>query len=174
MIESCQSNSHERQCRPIASLQLLARGPGRYLLQVSGELDISTTPLVLDAIRAVPTDARDLAIDLQLLSFIDLSGLRSIIDAIVHAAERGYRARVTHPGRARRLASLVGLDDTFESGPNRPERRADQARPWVRRATRSANVIAVGATDVNEDGGSTMNSMVTTDAPRGGRPSQVI
>jgi len=100
----------------IASFRVIAKGANCYLLRILGELDTSTRSLALDAVRAVPTDAEEIAIDLASVSFMNLGGLRSLIEAVAGARQRECRVWVEDPGPARRLTALAGLDDALAFG----------------------------------------------------------
>jgi anti-anti-sigma factor len=149
VIESCNAVSSESRGCPIAAVQLVICGSSEYLLRVCGELDLSTCVLLKSAFRSVPTDAADLVVDLESVSFVDLRGLQSIISVVADSRERGCRVHVTHADRALRLANLVGLGDVFEQT---RDDRADQGDSPARPPGLSASVIPETLAAVNANG----------------------
>jgi anti-sigma B factor antagonist len=90
--------------------------PPRVRVQISGELDIATVPLLVEALRAVERE-RDCAIELDLgaLTFTDASGLHAILSASrrAHRRERGFV--VARPSaRILRLFELSGIREQLE------------------------------------------------------------
>ena len=60
-------------------------------LQLVGELDLETAPLLRDEIAAVrETGARSLILDLRRLTFMDSTGLRCILDCDAEARQDGF------------------------------------------------------------------------------------
>jgi anti-anti-sigma factor len=106
-----------------AWFQLSGVGTNRYLLRLHGELDMATSALAFEAVRAVPANAVELAVDLASVSFMNWRGLRSLIAAVAAVRERGCVAWVKHPGPARRIATLAGLNDVFENALDDDARR---------------------------------------------------
>ncbi len=84
------------------------------VLVVRGDIDITGGP-VLDAaiLEREPTGA-EVVIDLHAVSFIDSSGLRSLLSAARRAQERGSRVILRNVGRALgRLLEITGTTDQF-------------------------------------------------------------
>jgi hypothetical protein len=79
-----------------------------------------------------------LSVDLAFVRFIDLSGFRSLIDAITETSERSCPAWVTNAGPARHLASWAGLSDILASVSLNP----DHDPGWIR-ATRRVALVAM-------------------------------
>ena len=70
-------------------------------MSVYGELDLTTAPLLEDALeRAAQTDAQRIVVDLADLSFIDSSGIRCLLTASQASREDGNRLRLKNPQRA--------------------------------------------------------------------------
>jgi len=84
------------------------------VLVLAGELDPATAPTLDDAIeRALSTGATGLTIDMGGLTFVDSSGLRSLI--AVHKRLAPERLHLRNPSAfAMQLLSITGLDDQFE------------------------------------------------------------
>jgi anti-anti-sigma factor len=83
---------------------------GALVLVVEGELDITTSHLLDDALaQALATDASGVVIDLLAVSFIDSTGLHVLIR---HAEEGHGRLRLTKGSpQAQRLFELSGALD---------------------------------------------------------------
>jgi anti-anti-sigma factor len=76
------------------------------LVKVSGEVDMSTAPKLLEAVlRSTSTD-----IDLSEITFMDSSGLHALID--LQAARPSLRI-VAASDTVRRLVQLTGLAEHF-------------------------------------------------------------
>lgn len=96
---------------------MLSRDDG-VRVRVEGELDVATAPALEEALkRAEASDASGIVIDLTGVSFIDSTGLRTLLEA--HARDAGGpeearlpRLRIT-PGseQAQRLFELAGVLD---------------------------------------------------------------
>ncbi len=82
-------------------------------LQVEGELDLATAPTLHEAlVRAEAGDASLVVIDLTGTSFIDSTGLRTLLEADVRSRADGNRLRIAGASdQARRLLRLTGLLD---------------------------------------------------------------
>lgn len=85
-------------------------------MALAGELDLATTPSLQARLGAADVADADVVMDLSQLSFIDASGLRTLIDAYRAAVARGHRLCVTptSPSLDRLLAitgagGLLGL-----------------------------------------------------------------
>jgi anti-anti-sigma factor len=78
--------------------------------RIAGELDLATTPILLDALLFAAADAEgDLRLDVSQLRFVDSSGLH----ALVRIANRLSTGRLLFAGASdslRSLLSLTGLD----------------------------------------------------------------
>jgi anti-sigma B factor antagonist len=87
----------------------------RYLLQVSGELDLATNERVVEAIkRAEASDAKTIVLDLTEVSFIDSSGIRALVQGALESRENGQRLRlVPVQGQVRRVLEMCGLLNHF-------------------------------------------------------------
>lgn len=107
-----------RQQLPLLSVSVTRAGD-TAVLRLDGELDCATAPLVDDAIQhvlgAADQPAR-LLVDVEALTFVDVSGLRPLIDAGQRMAGRGsFQVRngsrqVVRVIRLLDLAELLGVD----------------------------------------------------------------
>jgi anti-anti-sigma factor len=94
------------------NIETLWRGETCYL-QVEGELDLATVPTFDEALaRAEASTASRVVIDLSGVSFIDSTGLRTLLEAHARSQADGNRLRIAGASdQARRLFSLAGLLD---------------------------------------------------------------
>ncbi|MBV8219807.1 MAG: STAS domain-containing protein, partial [Solirubrobacterales bacterium] len=85
---------------------------GSLVLVVEGELDITTSHLLDDAlVRARGTNATRIVVDLLAVSFIDSTGLHVLVK---HSSTEGHRPRIyltKGSPRAQRLFELTGAVD---------------------------------------------------------------
>ena len=83
----------------------------RVRVRLRGELDLATAPRLSEALRTLHDRREPILIDLDELSFIDMSGLRVVMTAAARASREGGALSVT-PGspQVRRLLALVPLD----------------------------------------------------------------
>jgi anti-sigma B factor antagonist len=97
-------------------------GSDAHVIAVRGELDLFTAP----ELRALINDLIDqgktgLVIDLAATSFIDSSGLASLVGALKRVAGAGGRLVLVDAGNGSRLArtlTLTGLDRVLEVQPD--------------------------------------------------------
>jgi len=85
-------------------------------VQIRGEIDLATAPDLESTIRTVLDDApRGVDLDLQNLTFIDSSGLRSLVAISKDASARGLPLALRNvPRHAQRVLELTGLDAWFD------------------------------------------------------------
>lgn len=96
-------------------LTVIADGDG--VLVVSGDVDLAGGPILEQHIEeaAAGVDGRSVTVDLRNVSFIDSSGLRSLLAASRTAAGRGARLNLRHPSAGvRRLLDITGTDEQFD------------------------------------------------------------
>jgi len=87
------------------------RGDDRIILTVTGELDSATAVHLDSAIQDVDQSVTGLEVDLTEVSFIDSSGLRSLVMARQTAEESGRRFSISGSSKAvDRLLELTGLE----------------------------------------------------------------
>jgi anti-anti-sigma factor len=86
-------------------------GDGVRTLVLSGELDIASCQAVEPAIAELAAHgAHKLTVDLHELTFMDLAGLRVILEANEHARAGGYELElVPGPPQVQRLFDHAGL-----------------------------------------------------------------
>jgi anti-anti-sigma factor len=96
-------------------------------LVVRGALDVLTAPRLDDALALIERWSAPIVIDLCELSFLDMSGLRSLAAARGRAIDMGRPfAIIECPPTARKLFELIGIADMLEE--TLPEALAVHAR----------------------------------------------
>jgi len=103
-------------------MTILADGAD-VVVRLTGELDITAEDVLLPAVAAFITerpDTQSVCIDLTDVSFVDSSGLRSLLLCRQHADEVGVSCELTVvDGPVTRLLALSGLDTYFAFRPPR-------------------------------------------------------
>ena len=97
---------------PLLTVEAAAE-PGTVVLALRGELDPHTAPILDEHVnRALDAGATTVILELAALSFIDSSGLRSVIAAHKALGERGGTLVLRSPGpTTQRLLDVTGLTD---------------------------------------------------------------
>ena len=87
------------------------RDAGSVRVRLRGELDLASAPRVTECLRRLSERREQVLLDLDELTFIDMSGLRTLLTAAEDASRDGWALTVT-PGSApvRRLITLAQLD----------------------------------------------------------------
>lgn len=88
-------------------------GNGRHTLVLDGELDMASAPTLVDAIHRLCTpDSAEVALDLSGLTFMDSTGLRSVLLAKELCDRNGCGFSLTQgPPQIERLFEVTGLLD---------------------------------------------------------------
>ena len=90
-------------------------------LKVSGELDLSTVPVLNESIEGLRRDLKALTLDLSELSFMDSTGLRALIELDRRASQDGWKLVLIRPRQETAAAVLTatGADSAlpFEDPP---------------------------------------------------------
>jgi anti-anti-sigma factor len=77
---------------------------------VHGELDIATAPELVDLLRRLRHHGHDVTLDLAEVTFMDSTGLTTLMDAKVQADRDGWTFAVTRPSAAvKRVFELAGV-----------------------------------------------------------------
>ena len=89
---------------------------GQTMLTLRGELDISSAPVLEEALSRVEAAAPPvLLIDLRGLDFMDSTGLRTVVSADHRAREQGRRLCIVRgPEPVDRIFSVTRLDERLE------------------------------------------------------------
>jgi len=81
------------------------------LLTVDGELDLSTSPELREALVALASGHDRIAIDLRAVTFMDSTALGVIVAAMKRAREHGGELALVGPnGSPRKVLSITALD----------------------------------------------------------------
>lgn len=92
-------------------------GDERVVFTPRGELDLTTTPAVESGVlEAVRAGDRTVVLDLRELTFMDSTGVRTIVAAHRLAAQAGHELRVVRPARGGAVARVIeisGIDDAL-------------------------------------------------------------
>jgi anti-anti-sigma factor len=84
---------------------------GRIRVRLRGELDLASGPTLSEVLRRLRERREPVLLDLDELSFIDMSGLRVVLEAAEQASRDGGRFAVTRgSSQVRRLIALVQPD----------------------------------------------------------------
>ncbi len=88
-------------------------GQGAILIEVSGELDLASSPELEEQLeRGIASDVEVLIIDLRALEFMDSTGLSVLVRAHQKATQAGKQfAVVKGPQQVQRLLSLTGVSE---------------------------------------------------------------
>ena len=95
-----------------AAATVTEAGPGRAVICVSGELDLSGADEVGSALHALIADHDLVVLDASTLTFLDSYALRVLLRAAAHASERGAVFRIAAPRPTlRRVLEITGSDE---------------------------------------------------------------
>ena len=87
------------------------RHDGTVRVRLRGELDLAGAPGLTDRLRRLQERGEQVVLDLDELTFIDMSGLRVVLTAAESASRDGWGFAVTRGSPpVRRLITLVRLD----------------------------------------------------------------
>lgn len=97
------------------SLATISDG-GTVRVTVTGEVDLETGPVLRDHLASTLTRTDDLVVDVRDVTFMDSTGLQSLVATRRRAQLSGERLRlcVGDAGPVVRLLTLTGLTDAFE------------------------------------------------------------
>ena len=93
-------------------------GAGIVRVRVAGEVDMATAPQITDAVQdALATGAAHVRLDLAEVTFLDSTGIRTLLFAQRDAAEQGVLLRVTDAHRrVVRVLEIAGALETLRDG----------------------------------------------------------
>jgi anti-anti-sigma factor len=96
---------------------IVESGEGSTTFKPRGELDLATAPELEDQVlSAVRSGAQPVVLDLRELTFMDSTGVRTIVAAHQAAEETGHDLRVIRPARdsaVSRVIEISGIDDAL-------------------------------------------------------------
>ena len=80
------------------------------MLMIHGELDIATAPELVDLLRRLRHHGHAVTVDLAEVTFMDSTGLTTLMDAKVQADQNGWSFAVARPSPAvKRVFELAGV-----------------------------------------------------------------
>ena len=136
----------------------LVPGPDQVVVRLTGDADLSTAPIVADALnRAAGPGVRQVVVDVAGASFWDCSGLHALADFTGELAAAGRSCRIVGAlAHTRRLIGLAHLTDRLvldgalptrqlpapRSGAPAPRPSSGHPVPWRGAATSAAGVPA--------------------------------
>jgi anti-sigma B factor antagonist len=99
---------------PLSVSQVTLNGEQR--LAVTGELDMASTEMLLEGVRRLEESGVDVvAIDLSGVTFMDVAGLRVLLEAARRARRHDTRFVIYNPRRiAARVFGLTAVDQELE------------------------------------------------------------
>lgn len=87
---------------------------GKIVVALSGEIDMEEAPKVRRALLDAMKKKKDVLVDLALVTYIDSSGIASLIEGLQTARkQKNDLALVSVSQRARRVLELARLDKVF-------------------------------------------------------------
>lgn len=105
-----------------------ARDPRHVVLDVSGDVDAFTAPLLRACLRTQLSrpGVRGMVLDLGQVGFLGAAGVSVLVEAARRCRERGLSFRLRAPGRSRLLLALepAGLLDGLDVGAVPPGARS--------------------------------------------------
>jgi anti-anti-sigma factor len=81
------------------------------LLVLHGELDIATAPELVEMLDRLRRQRHAVAVDLAEVTFMDSTGLTTLMDAHIAGQENGWSFEIRRPSSAvRRVFDLAGMN----------------------------------------------------------------
>jgi anti-anti-sigma factor len=102
--------------RPEVPLRLaVCELPAESLVAAAGELDLASAPQLVQTLRPLDRPGAVVTLDLGALTFMDVAGLRALVEARREASRSGAVLRILRPGEAAsRVLELTGSLDLVE------------------------------------------------------------
>ena len=105
-----------------------AHGPRSAVVQVWGEVDIETSPMLVDVVQSATRPGVRIVVDLSTVEFIDSSGISALLVGASRARDGGATLVVHNPApRVRRIFEVLALDGALLIEGIEPESRPLQA-----------------------------------------------
>lgn len=97
---------------PPFGIDLAPRGDGSVGVRVRGELDLSTSPELGEALEREIMGGKTVMLDLSGVTFIDSTGLNTLIRALrsCEANGGGFRVSPDLPAQVSRVFEITGID----------------------------------------------------------------
>lgn len=92
----------------------LREEPGGIVVALTGDVDLQSSPAARTVLLDAVSRGRPIFVDLSDVTYIDSSGIASLVEALQDARKRGSRfALVSVSEAARRVLQLARLDKVF-------------------------------------------------------------
>lgn len=104
--------------RPPFAIDLVPSGDGSVWVRIRGELDLSTSPELGEALGREIAAGKSVVLDLSGVTFIDSTGLNTLIRALRSCEANGgaLRLRPDLPAQVSRVFQITGLDAVLPIG----------------------------------------------------------
>ena len=103
---------------PDFDISLTQAAEGSVRVQVRGELDLSTSPELGDALERELDEGRSVVVDLSRVTFIDSTALNTLVGALRSCESNGGMLRLSGnlPAQVSRVFEITGLDTVLPIG----------------------------------------------------------
>jgi anti-sigma B factor antagonist len=97
------------------AIRVAPQEDGSVRVQVRGELDISTSPQLDEALRREIDAGKRVVVDLSEIAFIDSTGLNTLITALRASSSNGAGLMVSPslPAQVQRVLEVTGLNEVL-------------------------------------------------------------
>lgn len=97
------------------SVRVISTSKGAARVLVAGELDLATSPKLDEELTGVLSDNHEVVLDLSAVTFIDSTGLSTILAGISSSKLNGGTLKISSKltPQARRLFELAGMERTL-------------------------------------------------------------
>jgi anti-sigma B factor antagonist len=104
---------------PTFAIDLASPGAGSVRIEVRGDVDLSTSPELDETLRRALDAGNSVVLDLSEVTFIDSTGLNTLIRALKACETNGGALALTTnlPAQVSRVFEITGLDDLFPTVP---------------------------------------------------------
>lgn len=100
------------------NLRVETRG-GVAVLVVEGEVDLSTSSTLREALQKAAVGAKGIVVDLQGCGYMDSSGIATLVEALHNAGKTGVPFSLAHvAGRVKDIFTLARLESVFPIHPD--------------------------------------------------------
>jgi anti-anti-sigma factor len=79
-------------------------------ISLSGEIDMSSAPVLLEALLIALADGRPVTVDMRRVTFIDSSGLNAIVSSAAESSSRDPLILKDPSAAVRRVLDLFGME----------------------------------------------------------------
>jgi anti-anti-sigma factor len=123
-VSSSPPTSRRASPAPPLDCSWQAGGFGAAWVHVAGEVDLATSPQLLQALGEAQLDARLVVLDVREVTFVDSAGVHAILAAAVKARREGHRLMLVRgPAHVDHVLALTGASaqvSTLDLDPTEP------------------------------------------------------